>query len=108
MLHVAVVVPCCTLEIVGIHAGDATDFRRSELEAQLKTAIELGRTVVLVNAASMYSALYDVLVSPKLYCGSLVSACALCLDCPCMCLVVSFRTSITRAFGRRAPPEQSP
>jgi hypothetical protein len=42
--------------------GDATDIRHSDLEAQLKTAIELGRTVVLVNASSMYSALYDVLV----------------------------------------------
>jgi hypothetical protein len=43
--------------------GDKTDFRRTELESQLKAAIEMGRTVVLVNAASMYSALYDVLVS---------------------------------------------
>jgi hypothetical protein len=41
--------------------GDASVFRRTELEAKLKTAIEQGRTVVLVNAASMFSSLYDVL-----------------------------------------------
>ena len=44
-----------------MYLGDGTDFRRTELEAQLKSAIELGRTVVLVNAAPMYSSLYDVL-----------------------------------------------
>jgi hypothetical protein len=47
---------------VSSFAEDKTDFRRIELESQLKAAIEQGRTVVLVNASSMYSALYDILV----------------------------------------------
>ncbi len=42
-------------------AFDDTDFRHSEHEAKLKSAIESGRTVVLVNGSRMYSSLYDVL-----------------------------------------------
>jgi len=45
---------------LGNFAEDETDAARSNLVLQIKTAMELGETVVMINAQSVFSSFYDV------------------------------------------------
>ena len=40
--------------------GDHTEFRQTELEARIKSGLELGWCLIIVNAARVLTALYDV------------------------------------------------
>jgi hypothetical protein len=45
---------------VGDFADDANDLVRSEAVLKVKTAMELGQTVILVNSGPIHSCFYDV------------------------------------------------
>jgi len=45
---------------LGNFAEDETDTARSNLVLQIKTAMELGETVIMINAQSVFSSFYDV------------------------------------------------